>query len=184
MPSAKLIIHRGLHIGKMLDITSFPATLGRDPSNTVQIDDEEISRFHSRIKCRGKLFIIEDLNSQNGTYLNGDKILNAIIQNDEQMIDFAIQLQQISQQEEGWIKPEQYWDGETLLSDLSKLTEGVSRQEYLGEFIENVDIIFSKENKISFLNVDSINIFSSNQTKSFNIVNRGICEINSISIQY
>lgn len=70
----------------MLDITSFPATLGRDPSNTVQIDDEEISRFHSRIKCRGKLFIIEDLNSQNGTYLNGDKILNAIIQNEDKIL--------------------------------------------------------------------------------------------------
>ena len=73
--------------------------------------------------------------------------LNAIVQNDEQLIDLSIQLRALSQQEEGWIKPEEYWDGQTLLSDLSRLTEGVSRQAYLGEFIENADIIFSKENK-------------------------------------
>ena len=73
--------------------------------------------------------------------------LNAIVQNDEQLIDLSIQLRSLSQQEEGWIKPEEYWDGQTLLSDLSRLTEGVSRQAYLGEFIENVDVIFSKENK-------------------------------------
>jgi len=73
--------------------------------------------------------------------------LNSIVQNDETLIDLGIQLQSISQQEKGWIKPEKYWDSETLLSDLSRLTQGVSRQEYLKEFIENVDIIFSKENK-------------------------------------
>jgi hypothetical protein len=73
--------------------------------------------------------------------------LNSIVQNDETLIDLGIQLQSISQQEKGWIKPEKYWDSETLLSDLSRLTQGVSRQEYLKEFMENVDIIFSKENK-------------------------------------
>jgi hypothetical protein len=75
------------------------------------------------------------------------KKLNEIVQADDQLVNLASQLQSISQQDAGWIKPEQYWDGETLLSDLSKLTEGVSRQQYLSEFIENVDIIFSKENK-------------------------------------
>lgn len=73
--------------------------------------------------------------------------LNAVVQNDEQLIDLSIQLRSLSQQEEGWIKPEEYWDSQTLLSDLSRLTEGVSRQAFLGEFIENVDIVFSKENK-------------------------------------
>ena len=36
------------------------------------IKDAEASRRHLRIKQRGRLFILEDLDSRNGTYVNGD----------------------------------------------------------------------------------------------------------------
>lgn len=61
-------------------------TIGRDSSNTVLIDDDEVSRFHLRIKKRGRLFILEDLESRNGTYLNGDRILNSIVQNGDKIL--------------------------------------------------------------------------------------------------
>ncbi len=45
-----------------------------------------------------------------------------------------------------WVEPSAYWDSESLISDLNNLTNKVGRKQYLAEFIQNADIIFSKEN--------------------------------------
>ena len=63
------------------------------------------------------------------------------------LMDFANQLLKMANMESGWVKPSQYWDSETLLSDLNNLTQGQNRKAYIAEFIKNADIIFSKENK-------------------------------------
>ena len=86
MSSAQIHILRGADSGKRVKVSSFPITIGRDPKNSLQISDQEISRFHCRIKKRGRLFILEDLESKNGIYLNGDKVLNAIVQNQDKIL--------------------------------------------------------------------------------------------------
>jgi len=49
-------------------------TIGRHPKNDIQIDSLSVSSQHARIvKYHGK-YLIEDLNSTNGTYLNKKKI--------------------------------------------------------------------------------------------------------------
>lgn len=45
-----------------------------------------------------------------------------------------------------WIKPGAFWDAQTILSDLGNMTEKVGRKEYIAEFIENADVIFSETN--------------------------------------
>ena len=59
--------------------------------------------------------------------------------------EYARKLQQISKRPK-WSKPGDFWDAETILSDLNNLTEKVGRKEFLSEFIENADIIFSEDN--------------------------------------
>ena len=59
--------------------------------------------------------------------------------------EYARKLQQISKRPK-WAKPGDFWDAETILSDLNNLTENVGRKEFLAEFIENADIIFSEDN--------------------------------------
>lgn len=86
MSVAQIHIQRGKEKGKRIQVDQFPITVGRDETNSIQLDDPEISRFHFRIKKRGRLFIVEDLESKNGTYLNGDKVLNAIVQNDDKIL--------------------------------------------------------------------------------------------------
>jgi HD-GYP domain-containing protein (c-di-GMP phosphodiesterase class II) len=81
-----LIVERGYNAGKRLPLTEFPTTFGRDETNTFVIEDEEVSRFHFRIKKRGRLYICEDLESKNGTYINGDRILNSIIKNGDKIL--------------------------------------------------------------------------------------------------
>lgn len=86
MSSAKIQIQRGKNKGTQIKVSAFPITIGRDDTNTVELDDDEVSRFHARIKKRGRLYILEDLESRNGVLLNGEKVLNAIVQNDDKIL--------------------------------------------------------------------------------------------------
>ena len=52
----------------------------------------------------------------------------------------------ISQQEKGYTKPSENWVVETVASDLNNITQKVGRKEFLAEWIQNKNIIFSKEN--------------------------------------
>jgi ABC-type multidrug transport system ATPase subunit/pSer/pThr/pTyr-binding forkhead associated (FHA) protein len=50
-------------------------SLGRDPKNDTVIDHPAVSRFHARITRRDGAFVISDLNSTNGTFVNGERII-------------------------------------------------------------------------------------------------------------
>jgi septal ring factor EnvC (AmiA/AmiB activator) len=49
-------------------------TLGRTPDNDIRIDEDFISRHHAVLLLAGASTIVEDLNSTNGTYVNGERI--------------------------------------------------------------------------------------------------------------
>lgn len=49
-------------------------TIGRDMENDLHIDNLAVSNFHARIKHEQDKYVIEDLNSTNGTYINEEKI--------------------------------------------------------------------------------------------------------------
>lgn len=89
---AHIAIVRGSMAGQRIQLTSFPVTVGRDPSNTIALDDEEASRHHFKIKQRGRLFILEDLGSSNGTFVNGDKVINANLQAGDKILVGATEL--------------------------------------------------------------------------------------------
>ena len=74
-----------------------------------------------------------------------NKKLNDAIANDPELSAFADALLLVSKQD-AWPAPGEYWEAKTTLSDLNTLTEKTNRKEYLTEFIENVDIIFSEKN--------------------------------------
>jgi hypothetical protein len=52
-------------------------TLGRAASCTVPLDDGYVSQMHARVFQRGDDWLVEDLGSTNGTYLNGRKVTKA-----------------------------------------------------------------------------------------------------------
>ncbi len=58
--------------------TVFPldavATLGRDVNNTIVIDDPFASTEHAVLSFRGRAWYLEDLQSTNGTFLNGSPV--------------------------------------------------------------------------------------------------------------
>ena len=64
----------GLREGKTIDISS-ATVLGRDPGTGIRLDgDEFASSQHARIEPRQDGVWVEDLNSTNGTFVNGEKI--------------------------------------------------------------------------------------------------------------
>lgn len=49
-------------------------TLGRHPNNTLRLADREVSKEHASIEQVGGGFLLRDLNSSNGTFVNGRKV--------------------------------------------------------------------------------------------------------------
>jgi hypothetical protein len=70
-----------------------------------------------------------------------------LISGSQELQDFANVLLSLPNMEKGYPKPSEFWDAETLLSDLNGLTEKTNRKAFLSKFIENIDIIFSEQNK-------------------------------------
>ncbi|MDO4662425.1 MAG: FHA domain-containing protein [Tissierellia bacterium] len=59
-------------------------SIGRDDSNTISIKDKFMSKKHARIIKEDGMYFLEDENSANGTYLNGERISDAIeLQNND-----------------------------------------------------------------------------------------------------
>lgn len=59
--------------GKVYDKLPMPVTIGREEGNTVQLNDERISRFHIKIQEDQDKIVLTDLESTNGTRVNGEE---------------------------------------------------------------------------------------------------------------
>jgi FHA domain-containing protein len=49
-------------------------TLGRDVNNAIVVDDQFVSAEHAVLTFRGRTWYVEDLNSTNGTFVNGSPV--------------------------------------------------------------------------------------------------------------
>ncbi len=56
-------------------------TIGRKKDNDIVIDNQAVSGYHARIKKEGRSLFIEDANSLNGTFINGQKISKGELHN-------------------------------------------------------------------------------------------------------
>ena len=72
--SITLRVLDGADRGKIFNGLPLPVTIGREEGNTIQLNDERISRFHIKIQEDNAKFILTDLESTNGTKVNGDEI--------------------------------------------------------------------------------------------------------------
>jgi pSer/pThr/pTyr-binding forkhead associated (FHA) protein len=59
------------HVYQDLDL---PLTVGREEGNDIQLNDERISRFHAKIQLDHDRMVLTDLDSTNGTKVNGEDI--------------------------------------------------------------------------------------------------------------
>ncbi len=67
-------------------------TIGRDSSSGVAINDAEISRKHARLTFQGGKYVIEDLGSTNGTFVNGQRLVSAVVLKTGDVVSFGEQI--------------------------------------------------------------------------------------------
>lgn len=77
----KLIVSIDGVVIKEVQLTKERTTLGRRPYNDVVIDNLAISGEHAALQMTGGDVTLEDLNSTNGTYVNGKAIKRQVLQN-------------------------------------------------------------------------------------------------------
>lgn len=71
MADVTIQVLQGLEAGAILRQLPTPVTIGREEENLVQLNDERISRFHAKIQANDDQLILTDLQSTNGTRVNG-----------------------------------------------------------------------------------------------------------------
>lgn len=74
-PRATLTVTRGLGAGRRLEIGAVPVTLGRHDQCEIQVQDTWVSRQHARIAWSGTAYVVEDLGSTNGTFVNDERVV-------------------------------------------------------------------------------------------------------------
>lgn len=72
---AKLIFTDGPRSGEEIFLEAFEVTFGRSKKADIFLDDEKLSRVHAKITRVGMGYRLIDLNSRNGTYVNGMRVL-------------------------------------------------------------------------------------------------------------
>jgi len=64
----------GADRGRVFTDLAAPVTIGREEGNTIQLNDERVSRFHLKIQEDHEKLVLTDLESTNGTKVNGEDI--------------------------------------------------------------------------------------------------------------
>jgi predicted component of type VI protein secretion system len=73
--SFQLVMRSGPTPGKVFELSKNENYIGRDISNDIVVNDSEVSRKHARLVLQAGSFVLEDLGSTNGTFVNGQRLM-------------------------------------------------------------------------------------------------------------
>jgi len=76
--SAMLLVQRGPDAGSRFLLDDDSVTVGRHPDSDIFLDDISVSRRHATFDRTPAGYVVNDLGSLNGTYVNRDRIDGAI----------------------------------------------------------------------------------------------------------
>ncbi|MCF8553532.1 MAG: FHA domain-containing protein [Candidatus Nanopelagicales bacterium] len=72
--STKLVIVEGALTGTVLPLGTSPILIGRAPDSTIVLEDDFVSTRHAQLTPNGNHWIVEDLGSTNGTWIDRTRI--------------------------------------------------------------------------------------------------------------
>ena len=74
MKSITLRVLDGADRGRIFENLNAPISIGREDGNTIQLNDERVSRFHLKIQQDHNELVLTDLQSTNGTKVNNEEV--------------------------------------------------------------------------------------------------------------
>jgi len=74
MKNVTFQVLEGIDKGRVFRDLAIPITIGREEGNGLRLNDERVSRFHAKVQSEDGDFIITDLDSTNGTRVNGSPV--------------------------------------------------------------------------------------------------------------
>lgn len=77
--SALLIVRRGPTVGARFLLDTDVTVAGRHPDADIFLDDVTVSRRHAEVVREGTSFSVRDLDSLNGTYLDGERTTGGVL---------------------------------------------------------------------------------------------------------
>jgi hypothetical protein len=69
-----LVVENGVEAGCSYEVYQLPVRLGAADGNDITFVEVCVSRNHAVLECRGSVIEIVDLNSENGTFVNGERV--------------------------------------------------------------------------------------------------------------
>ena len=88
----QLIMRQGPTPGATFTLEGDQLNIGRDSSNEICINDAEISRHHGRLTFQGGKYVLEDLGSTNGTFVNGQRLAGPRVLKAGEVVSFGEQI--------------------------------------------------------------------------------------------
>ena len=80
-----LVVKRGPNAGSRFALTADVTTAGRHPDSDIFLDDITVSRRHAEIAKAADGYVVRDVGSLNGTYLNRERIDDAALHNGDEL---------------------------------------------------------------------------------------------------
>ena len=80
-----LIVRAGSQAGTRFPITDGLTELGRHPASAISLDDITVSRRHAEIERTPQGYVVRDVGSLNGTYVNQERIDQAVLQHGDEL---------------------------------------------------------------------------------------------------
>src|SRR5881227_2762141 len=74
MPLITFQVLEGIDKGRVFRDLPTPVTIGREEGNLLRLNDERVSRFHAKVQLDNDDVILTDLDSTNGTRINGHPV--------------------------------------------------------------------------------------------------------------
>jgi Inner membrane component of T3SS, cytoplasmic domain len=74
-----LVFVSGTHTGQSIPLLPTTLTIGREHDNNIEIKDAEVARYHARILHERGSYVVEDLESTTGTWVNGKRARRAVL---------------------------------------------------------------------------------------------------------
>lgn len=84
-PRPRIVVINGENAGAAYPVKG-TTSFGRAETSTIPVKDAKASRQHSQIQKHGNEYVLVDLNSSNGTYVNGEKVEEHVLSNGDEIM--------------------------------------------------------------------------------------------------